>query len=186
MLESIVGIDGDVLYRVKRDLLQDESCVTVAAAHNWLVNQMMGTLQSQLEIPAAVAWTLASIPTGITFTIALAHGELEQTFIIPTLTSITIPWLKLRFQVYLQRLAPHLQRWALAQAGNPKSSVRRLVNWGMGYMKDSAEKKNARKNNTRKNNIRRNITQKNAVQSDTARKKKRQHSRLPKFWRLRR
>ncbi|MGA1263971.1 MAG: hypothetical protein ACO331_08690 [Prochlorothrix sp.] len=65
VLESIVGLDGDILYRVKRDLLREEQCLAVVAAHNWLVDQMLGSLRSQMEVPEAVSWTLALLPTGI-------------------------------------------------------------------------------------------------------------------------
>ncbi|MGA1356921.1 MAG: hypothetical protein ACO35Q_09625, partial [Prochlorothrix sp.] len=59
-------------------------------------------------------------------TLALAHGEFEKTFVIPTLTGVGTPWLKTQLQVYLQRLAPQLQAWILSQVANPSPPVRWL------------------------------------------------------------
>lgn len=125
VLESIVGLDGDILYRVKRDLLREEQCLAVVTAHNWLVDQMLGSLRSQMEVPEAVSWTLALLPTGISLTVALAHGE-WQTLVLPTLTGVGTPWLKTQLQVGLQRLAPQLQAWILSQVANPSPPVRWL------------------------------------------------------------
>lgn len=124
VLESIVGLDGDILYRVKRDLLREEQGLAVATAHNWLVDQMLASLRSQMEIPEAVSWTLAMLPTGITLSLAVAHGELEKTFVIPTLTGVGTPWLKAQLQVYLKRVAPQIQGWVLSQVANPSPPVR--------------------------------------------------------------
>ncbi|KKJ01184.1 hypothetical protein [Prochlorothrix hollandica] len=126
VLESTIGLDGDVLYRVKRDLLRHEQALAVTAAHNWLVDQLMASLRSQMVVPEALTWVIVLIPTGLSLSMALAQGDIE-TLIVPLGTSALSPWLKDRLHLCLQQIAPRLRSWVLAQVMSPSPPVKWLA-----------------------------------------------------------
>lgn len=66
VLQSVVLFHGDILHKIKWDLLQyNLDCQKVISAHYWLTEQILGGLRSSLNL---LVWELSSLVTSVFLT----------------------------------------------------------------------------------------------------------------------
>lgn len=55
VLRSIISLDGDVIYQVRRDFIQNSNFEATTSAHHWIVNHLLSRLRTNMDL---LAWEL--------------------------------------------------------------------------------------------------------------------------------
>lgn len=119
LMRSVISPDGDIFHQIKRDCLERPNfCRQIAAAHYWLIEQLLGQLRLRAFLKLnRLAW-------GLALAIALVVIVVMSPF-IPQLLRVS-PWLLLvvlllgglllvGLQCLLCLFLPTLARWAWRQ-----------------------------------------------------------------------
>lgn len=112
LMRSVISIDGDILYQIKRSCLEHPNfCSQIASAHHWIIAQLLGQLRFRVLLRLnQLAWGLSVLIVAAT---VIPH--IWQFLINPWmfLAPVVMAWL---LQVGLRRLLrlilPTLSRWA--------------------------------------------------------------------------
>jgi len=56
VLRNVISLDGDVIYQVRRDFIQNSNCEGTTSAHHWIVKHLLSSLRTNLDL---LAWELS-------------------------------------------------------------------------------------------------------------------------------
>ena len=127
LMRSVISTDGDILHQIQSQCLEEpQFCQQIAAAHYWLIEQLLSKLRwERLVHLNQLAWVLSLLSTAtivITNFRELVQGELWM-WLIPVVMS----WvLKLVWQVLLSWLLPTFTRWFLRRLVSGLLSANRV------------------------------------------------------------
>ena len=132
VLQSVVLFHGDILHKIKWDLLNNNfDCQKIVAAHYWLIEQILGALRSKLNL---LVWEIAAIvPAGF-----LAYNSHS----INGLTSV-ITWIGATITIAFSRpiLVKILRRFTTLKSENLDNwvwaivcSVSGIISHGVGEL----------------------------------------------------
>ncbi|MFZ9739513.1 MAG: hypothetical protein ACO3EZ_16055 [Prochlorotrichaceae cyanobacterium] len=66
VLETIVSLDGDVLNKVQKELLDSEQATDISTAHFWLIDQLLLALQQDTDLLLnAITWVGLGVPISL-------------------------------------------------------------------------------------------------------------------------
>jgi hypothetical protein len=82
ILETIVSLDGDILNKVNRQLLESELAAEISAAHFWLIDQLLLALRQETDwLLQAITGFFVGMPVGVALLLQY-DGTLEMTDVI--------------------------------------------------------------------------------------------------------
>ncbi|MBD2250368.1 hypothetical protein [Nostoc parmelioides] len=132
VLQSVVLFHGDILHKIKWDLLNNNfDCQKIVTAHYWLIEQILGALRSKLNL---LVWEIAAIvPAG--FLAYSSHSVNGLTSIITWIgATITIAFSRPVLVKILRRFttikSENIDNWAWAIV----CSVSGIISHGVGEL----------------------------------------------------
>lgn len=128
VLRTVVSLDGDVIHQVRDDHLAHPNCPAIAAAHHWLLGQLMRRLRLSVTSPIEVVVN-AVPPALITITVATNIGTLLSP--APGDALATIGWSFTSYSLPIARSQLKAFVWKTITAP-PNSFSGKIVRWLMG------------------------------------------------------
>jgi hypothetical protein len=112
-LETIVSLDGDVLNKVQKELLDSEQAADISAAHFWLIDQLLLALQQDTDLLLnTITWVALGVPISLGALSMWNNGALEVKDAIAPFIGTGFSSLAYSFRDrWKPWLHTHLSRW---------------------------------------------------------------------------
>ncbi|MEY2978189.1 MAG: hypothetical protein ACO3NK_11170 [Prochlorotrichaceae cyanobacterium] len=113
VLETIVSLDGDVLNKVQKELLDSEQAADISAAHFWLIDQLLLALQQDTDLLLnTITWVALGVPISLGALSMWNNGALEVKDAIAPFIGTGFSSLAYSFRDrWKPWLHTHLSRW---------------------------------------------------------------------------
>ncbi|MBD2533141.1 hypothetical protein H6G97_27645 [Nostoc flagelliforme FACHB-838] len=115
VLQSNILFYGDIIHKIKSDFIQTPECLNIVSIHYWLVEQILNSFRSKLNL---LAWELASLFPAA-FLISKLHLALSLSILAGIITSFV-------FATIRYWLVNQLPRWT-----SISSQYRNWLAWGL-------------------------------------------------------
>lgn len=136
VVQSVIGLDGDVFHKVCRAILQDEQSLAISWAHHWLIEQLFLNLRRKTtKYYQRLSWFIALmfsiVPTLVRFK---QVGEAFSTDLIFIFTLVLVLVLQIIFHACFRACLPYLRSWLIVQTISPNGLIRWLAQHLMGRL----------------------------------------------------
>jgi hypothetical protein len=121
VLQSNIFFYGDIIHKIRSDFIQNPDCLNIVSVHYWLVEQILNSLRTKLNL---LAWELASLLPG-TFLALKLHFTISLSIVAGLLISFIFATIR-----YL--LVNQISKWTTIS-----SQYRNWLAWGVTCLTSS-------------------------------------------------
>lgn len=141
LMRSVISLEGDILHQIRSDCLEHPNfCQALAAAHYWLIEQLMAQLSLGAFLPLnlllnLLSWGLALLITAVIVILFIPAFLINPWLLIAPVLGVWLLQLALQgiLRLFVPTFRPWLLRWMLSGllSHKPGSTqiARRILAW---------------------------------------------------------